>query len=119
MINISDLAKEINEALATYTNEVVEEIDASAEKRAKEAVKLLRSKSPVGATKQYRKGWRAKKINGRWIVYNKTRYQLTHLLEKGHAKVGGGRVKAYPHIAPVEEKIVEGFIKDVEGAIKI
>jgi len=116
-IDIGSVAAEINRTLANYAHGVGEEIDMVAEKVAKKGAQRLKSLSPIGARNHYAKGWRAKKVGNRWVVHN-TEYQLTHLLEKGHAKVGGGRVPAKVHIAPVEEDMIDEFIRGVEEAIR-
>lgn len=57
-------------------------------------------------------GWKY----GRFVTYRALRLKhgveghiysrkagLPHLLEKGHAKIGGGRTAAYPHVKPAAE----------------
>lgn len=117
MINIDDLAREINRTLANYAHGVGENIEKIAEKVAKEGALRLKANSPIKSG-SYRKGWRAKKVGKSWVVHNATSYQLTHLLEKGHVKVGGGRVPAKVHIAPVEKDMIDEFVKGVEEAIR-
>lgn len=51
------------------------------------------------------------------VVHSKNRYQLTHLLEKGHAKRGGGRVAAIPHIGPAEEKGVKQLTEEIKRGL--
>jgi hypothetical protein len=51
-------------------------------------------------------------------VYSPNRYMLAHLLEKGHAKRGGGRVRAIPHIAPAEEAGIEMLEGLIEKAVR-
>ena len=48
------------------------------------------------------------------VVVHSKRYQLTHLLEFGHAKRGGGRTRAFPHIAPAEQAGIEQLTRDIE-----
>ena len=42
-------------------------------------------------------------------IGNKNKPGLAHLLEKGHATIGGGRVPAYPHIAYAADEAFEKF----------
>jgi len=113
---IDQLANEINKQLRQYANGVGEEMEKVAQKVAKEGVKTLKLRSPK-ETGKYAAGWKATKVDGKWTVHNKI-YQLTHLLEKGHAKVGGGRVAARVHIKLVEEQMIDDYVQGVVGAIK-
>lgn len=105
------LAKAVMDGLKEYAGAVASDLKDAAEQTADDCVKELRQTSPA-LTGDYRKGWKKKKsyessTEVRYTVHNQTDYQLTHLLEKGHAKRNGGRVAAQPHIGPAEQNAIE------------
>ena len=116
MARIGDLSAQITRELQRYSNLVAEELETAKSEVSDDLVQELKETSPK-KTGSYRKGWRVKKVGKKFVVHNKTHYQLTHLLEKGHAKPGG-RVDARVHIAPAEQKAVEQFVEKVERAIR-
>ena len=86
---------------------------------AKNIVKALKSSSPEKkGGGRYAKGWRITQVGTAQVIHNKTDYQLTHLLEYGHAKVNGGRVASRVHIRPAEEQAIAEFVSKVEKVIK-
>jgi Bacteriophage HK97-gp10, putative tail-component len=116
--NLNDLNNEIMQRLRNYAADVQDEIEVASKEEAQNLVRALKKDSPK-LTGSYKKGWRLKKSGrNKYVVYNKTDYQLTHLLEHGHAKRDGGRVPAKVHIRPAEEKAVRNFLDRVEGAIR-
>ena len=110
----NDLTK-IGEILQKYGKEVGTILDDVIEQVAKEARKEVSASSPGSG--KYGKGWKIENTGTRLApgqtIYN-TRPGLPHLLEYGHALRGGGRTKAQPHIAPVNDKI-EDKIEDKLG----
>lgn len=118
--NINTAGAAIAEALAEYDQEIADATKRITDQVAKEAVDALKKSSPK-LTGSYRKGWRKKqsyadKRTKRDTVYNETDYQLTHLLEHGHASRNGGRVRAIQHIAPVEQAAIEALQERIEAA---
>ncbi|MGE1044117.1 HK97 gp10 family phage protein [Bacillus wiedmannii] len=121
MASIDSLADDIARELQRYGKEVEEKLEVEKEAVANNLVDELQEKSPKSDSKggrKYAKGWRKKKEGNAFIVHNALKPQLTHLLEKGHAKVNGGRVPAIVHIAPAEEKAENDFLERVERAIQ-
>ncbi|EOO65087.1 hypothetical protein IKE_03947 [Bacillus cereus VD196] len=113
---MNDFAGELARELQRYANVVEEELTNAQEDVADIAVDKLRQNSPK-KTSGYRKGWRKKKEGNGFVVHN-TKGQLTHLLEKGHAKVGGGRVPAQVHILPVEQYVIDELPRRIERVIQ-
>ncbi|CUB50921.1 hypothetical protein BN2127_JRS10_00438 [Bacillus subtilis] len=93
-----------------------EELLTAQEEVADVAVSQLKQNSPK-KTGAYRKGWRKKKEGNGFVVHN-TQGQLTHLLENGHAKTGGGRVPQQVHIRPVEEYVISELPRRIERALE-
>lgn len=76
--------------------------------------KMLNKAGTFGGTGEYKSNWRWERdYHNLWVtahVYNLKTYRLTHLLEFGHARRGGGRnTTDYPHIGPVNDKVPEIF----------
>ena len=121
-ITVDELANVINEGLKEYADLATEEVKGAVRKSAKAVKDQINGSAPV-RTGRYAKSWKVKttaeSANGlEQTVYSPTRYMLSHLLEKGHAKRGGGRVRAIPHIAPAEEMGIEMFEGLIEKALK-
>lgn len=123
MANSTDISQAIMSELQVYTNELAERVNKSAEECAKELCSTLKKTSPK-KTGDYKKGWKVRQVYknqavSQFVVYNATDYQLTHLLEYGHAIKGGTkRIKAIPHIAPAEEAVVKEFTARIEKDIQ-
>lgn len=121
MININDLAKEVNKACEAYADDVNRKLKEIIPGVAKETAQELKTTSPKH-TGKYASGWGVKNESSRLAttatVYNKRRYRLTHLLEKGHASRGGGRtVPPKPHIGKAEQKAINDVIKRIKAEL--
>ncbi len=112
-VPIDQLAAAINEGLEEYADLSAQEVKSAVRKSAKAVKEQINSSAPVRSGR-YAKSWTVKTTaessqSLEQTVYSPSRYMLSHLLEKGHAKRGGGRVRAIPHIAPAEEMGSEMF----------
>lgn len=118
---MSNSILDIQDILNDYSLDIQEGIQEEAEKIAKKGVAELKVTSPK-RTGKYAKGWRVKTNKGRGYIdctiHNSTNYQLTHLLEKGHLTITGKKVAAKTHIAPVEQKCIKEYEKNIETIIK-
>lgn len=121
-VKIDQMAHVIMEGLQDYADLATDDMKAAVKKAGNEAKKDVQSGSPVKSGR-YKKSWTVKttKENSNSLevtVHSRNRYQLAHLLEFGHAKRGGGRVRAFPHIAPAEARAAEILEREVEAALK-
>ena len=121
-VKIDQMAHVIMEGLQEYADLATDDMKAAVKKAGDSAKKDVQAGAPVKSGK-YKKSWTVKttKENANTLevtVHSRNRYQIAHLLEFGHAKRGGGRVRAFPHIAPAEQKAAELLEREVERALK-
>lgn len=149
-VSIDNFSQKLISELGKYTKEIADKVDAGVDATAKIALADLKANSPkrTGESKskdrkrgQYAKGWRLKvqyegRGNKRISIHNATDWQLTHLLEYGHASKRGGRypkngnskyssransgsrVAAQPHVQAAQEKATTNLQKLIKKAVQ-
>ena len=120
-VRIEEMAAEVMRGLEEYADLATEEMK-KAVKKAGNTVRSEIQQTAPRKTGAYAKSWRTKttkeSANTMEItVYSPSKYMLAHLLEHGHAKRGGGRVSAKPHIAAAEEKGEAELEREIQKAL--
>ena len=121
-VDIDGLTDAVMEGLTEYADLAADSMKTAVRKAGNTVKKDISANAPE-RTGKYAKSWRTKTTKEtanalEVTVYSPTRYMLAHLLEHGHAKRGGGRVAAVPHIAPAEEKGEDQLLKEITRALK-
>lgn len=113
-IDANDLAKTVSGLLEKFGETAEVCLSQAIWQTAGDAVKELKKGGGYQGGQDYNKGWSRtmtrKRLYSQATIYNKTRPELTSWLEFGHAKRNGGRTRAFPHIAPVNEAIPDIFV---------
>lgn len=121
-IPVNELAKAIDKEFTEYVELTTKDMKEIVKEVSDHTKEEIQQNAPVD-TGRYKKSWTVTKTKDSSLaltmtVHSKTRYRLTHLLENGHAKRGGGRTKAIPHIAPAEAKAEKELQSAVERSLK-
>lgn len=128
-IKIDDLAKEVTKTLEEFAGATDDIVEKAVTETSKKALKELKNANPPGSGQykswsEYNKSWKIKqtktdkRYNKKATIHNSDKYNLTHLLEKGHALVRGGRTRAFPNIAPVAEKAEKELFDNIKKGIE-
>lgn len=121
-VKISELANAVIQELNAYAKTTSEGMKKAVIKAGTTVRKEIQATAPHKLG-MYQKSWSVKKVSEnanslQVSVHSRNRYQLTHLLEHGHAKRNGGRTKAMPHIAPAESMGEEQLLVEIERMIR-
>ena len=121
-VKIDGLAEAVMKELTEYADLATVDMKAAVKKAGNTVKKQIQSTAPKD-TGAYSKSWSVKNTKEtskslEVTVYSRNRYQLAHLLEFGHAKRGGGREAARPHIALAEQSGIEQLEQEIERCIR-
>lgn len=106
--------------VGTAAGESIEEAARAGSKDGAKAWRKNISGAGIKGKGEYKKTIRftvkGKAEDAQGICYS-TMPGLPHLLEKGHAIMGGGRSRAFPHVAPAAEVAFETATKTLEDTL--
>lgn len=121
----ADLRKQVSALLEQYGDEIKEAVQEVATEVGKESANIVRQKSAAHKlTGSYMKGWTSAVDTGKYgsvsvRIYNRTDWQLTHLLNNGFYSIRAGRrIDGDGHIDSAEEEINNLLVKKLEERLK-
>lgn len=125
-IKPEQLDEAIRGQLETYSAEITKNINENLKEVAETTAETLKKGGAYKErTGKYTPDWSvtARKAvstiqSEQYSVHNRKRYQLTHLLEKGHVTRNGKRTRAFEHILPAEQAAEERAVEAVEKAVR-
>ena len=120
-VKVEQLAAVVTEIMDEYKDLAVDKMKKAIKDAGKTVKEDINGSAPV-RTGKYAKSWASKvtaenSVSLEVTVYSPSRYMIAHLLENGHAKRGGGRVRAIPHIKPAEDHGMEQLESDLTKAL--
>ena len=120
-VSVDQLAQAVIEGLEEYNRLATDTVKKAVKKAGTTVKNEIKGSAPRKSGK-YAASWRTKTTSEtatsmHVTVYSPSRYMLAHLLEHGHAKRGGGRVRAIPHIAPAEAAGEQQLTQDIERGL--
>lgn len=121
-LSVGSLADAVMDSLREYSGMAADEVKEAVRAAGNTVRDEIRENAPKD-TGAYAKSWTVKKQRETssslsLTVHSRNRYQLAHLLEFGHAKRGGGRVSAKPHIADAEAAGIRQLEEDIRKALE-
>lgn len=133
-VRVDQLSAALERELTLYSEEVNAQLEAATVEAMNDLVKKTKETAPkdtgrfrrniTSDVKQFEKarrkahgGFHGKVVKSTWYV-KAPDYRLTHLLVKGHAKAGGGRVEGDPFLKNALDEVLPAYEKAVEEAIK-
>ena len=113
------VADAVIKALAEYNEQLTDKLDILTKKAARATKADLKASAPSGGS--YARGWSNRAVKGgayglAQVVYNRSDYQLIHLLEKPHATRFGYYPKHVDYtgtLARVEEQETQRYYEEV------
>ena len=121
-VAIDGLADAVMKELNEYSDVVADDMKAAVKKAGNTVRNQIKATAPKD-TGKYAKSWSVKNTREtsntlEVTVHSRNRYQIAHLLENGHAKRGGGRVAARPHIVQAEQMGITQLEQEIERSIR-